>query len=140
GGPADALDLLLLEDAEELWLEVDRELADLVEEQRAAVGRLERADASGVCAGEGAFLVTEELAFQEVAWDCGAVHDDEGTVATSALRVERLGEDLFARTGLALEEDGRVTLGGALERAEGASHREGAADGEAEAMLGRCFN
>ena len=45
-GPAgaDALELAVLEDAEELRLDVEGELADLVEEERAPVGQLEAAD------------------------------------------------------------------------------------------------
>ena len=41
---ADALDLALLEHAQQLGLQRDVELADLVEEDRAAVGLLEAAD------------------------------------------------------------------------------------------------
>ena len=44
GRAADARDHLALEDAQQLGLERERHLADLVEEQRAAVGRLEEAD------------------------------------------------------------------------------------------------
>jgi hypothetical protein len=40
-------------------------LADLVEEERAAVGLLEAADAAAVGAGEGALLVAEELGLEE---------------------------------------------------------------------------
>ena len=40
---ADPLELALLQDAQQLDLHVQRELADLVEEQRAAVGQLEPA-------------------------------------------------------------------------------------------------
>ena len=45
-----------------LRLQLERQLANLVEEQRAAVGALERAAVLGVRAGEGAALVTEQLA------------------------------------------------------------------------------
>ena len=43
-GAADARELALLEHAQELGLHRQRQLADLVEEQRAAVGGLEQAD------------------------------------------------------------------------------------------------
>ena len=62
---ADALELALLEDAEQLGLRVGRQLADLVEEDGAAVGQLEAADAPGDGAGEGAFLVAEQLALDQ---------------------------------------------------------------------------
>src|SRR5262249_17784959 len=63
--PADALELAFLEDAQELHLRAGRSFADLVEKQRAPVGRLEDALALRRRAGEGAFLVAEQLALQE---------------------------------------------------------------------------
>ncbi len=59
---ADALEALLFERAENLGLQRQRQVADLVEKQRAAVGHLELARLSGHRAGERALLVTEELA------------------------------------------------------------------------------
>ena len=44
---ADALELALLQRAQELHLHLDRDLADLVEEERAAVGELEAARLRG---------------------------------------------------------------------------------------------
>jgi hypothetical protein len=52
---ADPADLAPLEHAEELRLELERELADLVEEDRPAVGDLEHAGARLDRAREGAF-------------------------------------------------------------------------------------
>ena len=63
---ADALEGLLLEQAQDLGLQGQRHVADLVEEQRAAVALLELADAAAVGAGEGALLVAEQLALQQV--------------------------------------------------------------------------
>ena len=60
--PADALERALLEDAEERDLRARRDVADLVEEERAALGQLEAAAAARDGAGEGALLVAEELA------------------------------------------------------------------------------
>ena len=62
---ADALELALLEDAEELGLGLQGQLADLVEEEGAAVGQLEAADPPGDGAGEGALLVAEQLALDQ---------------------------------------------------------------------------
>ena len=52
----------LLQDAQQLGLERERQLADLVEEQGAAVGLLEQAGLARDGAGEGAALVAEQLA------------------------------------------------------------------------------
>ena len=82
---ADALERPLLEHAEELHLHGRRDLADLVEEERAAVGLLEAADAPLVRAGERALLVAEELALEERLGERRAVERDEGRLRARAL-------------------------------------------------------
>ena len=79
-GAADAVDLALLDGAQQLGLQADVHLADFVEQQRAAVGFLELADAAGDGAGEGALLMAEQFALQQVLRDGGAVDRDEGLV------------------------------------------------------------
>ena len=64
---ADAPHLAPLEHAQQLGLQVDGQLADLVQEHRAAVGGLEHALARRHRAGEGAALVTEQLALEQAA-------------------------------------------------------------------------
>ena len=79
GGAADGLDLAVLQRAEELGLQVDRQLADLVEKQRAAIGRDEQAAFGGVGTGERATDVTEQLAVEQGADERSAVDGDEST-------------------------------------------------------------
>ena len=74
---ADAADLARLEEPEQLDLHALVELADLVEEERAAVGDLEEPLAVGVGAGEGPLAVAEELALDEVLGQGAAVDRDE---------------------------------------------------------------
>ena len=74
---ADAPDLALLERAQQLRLQVERQLAELVEEQRAAVGLLEQAGARHHRAGEAALLVAEQLALDQVRRHRAAVEHDE---------------------------------------------------------------
>src|SRR4029078_3005184 len=74
---ADALELALLDRAQELDLHLDRDLADLVEEQRAAVGELEPAGLARRRAGERALLVAEQLGLHQRLGDRRAVHLDE---------------------------------------------------------------
>ena len=66
---AERLDHALLQHAKQLRLEADVHVADLVEEERALVGRLELADAIRVRAAEGAAHVAEELALEELGGD-----------------------------------------------------------------------
>ena len=76
--PADRAHLALLQHAQQLHLERRRQLADLVEEQRAAVGRPEEAGlALVVGAGEGALLVAEQLALEQRLGQRAAVDGDE---------------------------------------------------------------
>ncbi len=81
---AHALDLPALQGAQQLGLQVQRQLADLVEEEGAAVGLLEGALARVGGAGEGALLVAEELALDELLGDGGAVDGDEGRARRAA--------------------------------------------------------
>ena len=64
--PADALEGLVLEDAQELRLERGADVADLVEEHRPAVGDLELPALLLVRAREGALLVAEQLGLEEL--------------------------------------------------------------------------
>ena len=82
---ADAEDDALLQRAEELHLEVERQLADLVEEERALVGDLELARARRDGAGERALHVAEELALDQVLRDGAAVDDDERPVRARSI-------------------------------------------------------
>ena len=64
-GLTDAPNLLRLEGAEQLGLEIERQFAELVEEHGAAVGRFEGAHAVAIGAGERAADMTEELALDQ---------------------------------------------------------------------------
>src|SRR5690606_18975487 len=87
--PADPLDLAVLQDAKELGLKGEVELADLVEEDRAAVGLLEAPAVALGRAGERAALVAEERALDQVLRDRAAVLDDERLPGAAARSVER---------------------------------------------------
>src|SRR6185503_15956652 len=102
---AHALELLFLEDAQELGLQVGRDLADLVQQERAAVGELEATLAHLVRAGEGAALVTEELRLEQLLRQRRAVHADERTVLARAVLVDVVRDALFARSALAGDQD-----------------------------------
>ena len=74
---ADADDLVRLEHAQQLRLQLQRQLADLVEEHRAAVGALEHAGAPLGGAGERALLVPEQLRLDQRRRHRRAVDHDE---------------------------------------------------------------
>ena len=62
---AEPLHLALLDGAQELRLDAERQRVDVVEKERPAVGELEAAEASRRRAREGALLVAEELALEQ---------------------------------------------------------------------------
>ena len=102
--------LAVLEDAQELRLLLERDVGDLVEEERAAVGELEAADAIGFGVGEGAADVSEELALEDAFGESAGVDGYERPVGARRRRVEPAGDDFLAGAVLAGDED--VGVGG----------------------------
>ncbi len=121
-GGAEGLDLLPLEDPQELRLQVQGELADLVEEDRPAVRPLEGALSILVRAGEGTPLVTEELRLDEVPAERPTIDDHEGAGRATARVVERAGGEVLAGAGLAVDEHAQLGRRDALEDPEDAPH------------------
>ena len=105
---AHPLEGLLLQRAQHLGLGLEAHVADLVEEQRAAVGGLELAAAARHGAGEGAALVAEELGLDQLLGDGGAVDLDEGRLAPRRQGVDGAGHQLLAGAVLAVDEHAPV--------------------------------
>jgi len=133
---ADGAELVFLEGAEEFDLELEGELADFVEKEGAFAGLGEEAMAVGVGAGEGAFDVAEELAFDEVGGEAAAVDDDKGEVAAGAGVVDGAGDEFLACAGLAGDEDGLAGGGDVGDLAEELLHAGGVADEAGEFVAG----
>ena len=81
---------------QELGLQLEGQLADLVEEEGGAVRDLEAPLALHDGPGEGALLVPEELALDERGGQRRAVELDEGPGPAGAQAVERVGDELLA--------------------------------------------
>ncbi len=125
---ADAADLAALEEPEQLDLDALVQLADLVEEERAAVGDLEEALPVHVGAGEGPLAMSEQLALDEVLGQGPAVHRDEGTVGSAALVVQVPRDQFLAGAGLAQDHHGRVGRGDRLDQPADLLHDRRLAD------------
>ena len=108
---AHALELALLQGAEQLHLQVGRGGVDFVEEDRAGVGRFEAAGAVVDRAGECAADVAEELAFEQAFAERAAVDADERPVAALAELVDRVGDELLAGAGFAEQQHRRAAAG-----------------------------
>ena len=83
-GAAQPLELALLQHAQQLDLRREVQLADLVQEQRAAVGQLEAPLLGGVGAGERPLLVAEQLRLDQVVRQRRAADLDERLLARAA--------------------------------------------------------
>jgi hypothetical protein len=101
---ADSTDLATLEDAKQLRLDTQRQLAHFVEEEGASLGRLDETGPARDRAREGAFLVAEQLALEQGLRKLGAVEGDERSAASRRI-VHGAGEDFLSRSGLAQHHD-----------------------------------
>src|SRR5690606_1714963 len=78
----DALELRLLNRPQQLDLDLEGDLADLVEEEGATVRQLESSRTAGDRTREGTALVAEELTFRQTGGNRCAVEANEGLLAT----------------------------------------------------------
>ena len=106
-GLAERLHLALLEHAQQLGLQRQRQIRHLVEQQRPGLRAAEDAGARLVGAGERPLPVAEQLTFGQRFGERGAVDRDE-RAAASAPGVDRARHDLLAGSGLALEHDRQI--------------------------------
>ena len=133
---AQALELALLQHAQQLGLQLERNLADFVEEHGAAVGQLEAADALRDGAGERALLVAEQFAFQQAGGNGGAVQLDEGALPARAEVVDGARHQFLAGAGFAVDQHGGIGGRHGLHLLEHGLQRAALADDFLEAVVG----
>ena len=119
---ADAVDFALLDGAQQFGLHAHIHFADFVEQERAAMGRFEFTGAPGEGAGEGAFFVAEQLAFQQGFGNGGAVQRDERAAGAARFAVDMAGEHFLAGSGFACDEHGGFGGGDLLGAAQHGEH------------------
>ena len=111
GGLAHALELAVFQHAQELGLQLQRQLADFVEEQAAVACILEIAGAVGVGAGERALGVAEQRGLDQVRRNGGAVQREIGFGRARALAVQGCGHQFLAAARFALDQDRKRRAG-----------------------------
>ena len=119
---ADAVDLPLLNGAEQLGLQPRVHLGDLVQQQGPTARFLEASDAAGDGAGKGAFLMAEEFTLQEVLRDRGTVDGDEGLGGALGMTMDETRHDLLAGTRLAGDQHAGVGPGDLLGQSQHPAH------------------
>ena len=133
--PAQAHEVAFLDDAQQLRLGLERHVADLVEEDAAAIGEIEepllRIDRSG----ERAFHVPEERRLEEVRRQVAGVDGDERAVRARGIGVNRARDQLLAGAALALDENRRTARRRLDDQVEHLTHLRAAADDVGELVV-----
>src|SRR5207248_6428910 len=121
--PADPAVFLLLERAQQLGLQVERDLSDFVQEQGPPVGQLHQPGLGSDGPSECALLMAEELGFQQALWQRGTVNRNERAGGARTIGVYRLRYELFPGARFAAEENTRLGAGGLLRQLQGLLER-----------------
>src|SRR4029079_8937497 len=119
---------------QDLGLRVRAHVPDLVEEERAAVGLLEAADALLVGAGERALLVAEQLGLEEVLLQRRAVDLHEVASRAQRVVVRRAGDELLVGTRFTPDQYLRIALRDLLDDREHRLQRAARADDPVEVV------
>src|ERR1700732_1794857 len=108
---AEALELSLLHDAKKLWLQFERKVADLIQEQRAMVSPLEPSDTARDRSSVGATLVPEQFSFEQTCRYGGAIHLHKWTIRSVAALVNGLCDEFLASSRLPVDQHRGVSRG-----------------------------
>ena len=101
---AQALKLLFLQHTQQFGLQCRRNIAHLVQEERAFVGQFETANLLRDGSGESALLVAKKLAFQQIQRNGSAIQLYERASAPRADVVNRARDQLLAGAGFSLDQ------------------------------------
>ena len=134
---ADRHDFALFEEPQQLGLHVERQVADFVEEQRAAGRRAHQAGLIGHRAGERAAAVAEQLTVGELARGGRAVVGKERGGAAWRADVNRAGDELLAGAALAGDQHREVVALQPLNLIDHPVHRGAGADEAGQQRLER---
>ena len=93
---ADAIELTFGQHPQQAGLQRDRHVADLVEEQRAAVSLLEASAAQRIRARERALLVAEQLRLEQLGGEGRGVERDERLHRSRTVAVQRARNEFLA--------------------------------------------
>src|SRR5262249_46551994 len=108
---ADTGYLALFDGAKKLGLTRERQLTNLIEEDRSSVGRLQETALRLRCSCESATFVAEQLALEEGLGKRRAVDANEWSTRARGLTVQAPRQDLLTGSCLASDEDVDVALG-----------------------------
>src|SRR5277367_5899487 len=129
---AEATDFVVFEHAKKFGLGGRGHFADFVEEQGAAIGQFETADAAFGGAGERAFFVAEDFAFHQRFGDRGTIDGDERMVHARREHVNRTRDHFFPGAGFTGDQHRSGGGRGNFHLAHHVLHRAGGANQDAD--------
>ena len=107
-GASQPFKLLLLQHAQQLCLQFERNVSDLVQKERASIREFEAPLLLHQRAGERPLLVSEQFALEQSRWNRGAVHLYQVAVTPRAEFVNSLRKHFLPGPSLAGEQHGGV--------------------------------
>src|SRR5262249_14733607 len=102
--------------AQQLCLRLAAEISDFIQEQRASMRELEPPDATIGRTSEGAALMPEHLALDEIAWNRRTVHPHVRPIAPWASGMNRRSDELLARARFASDQHPRISWCNAIDQ------------------------
>ncbi len=105
---ADAREAAVFQKPQQLGLKRLAHVGDFIEKNRAAIGFLDATEFLFERAGERAFFVAEQFAFQKRFGNRGAVDADVMRLASLAQTVKRARDEFLARAAFAQDQNARV--------------------------------
>src|SRR6202453_2528540 len=109
------LEFLFLQGAQQLWLQLQTNVANFIQEQRATIGNLKTAALLHQGASECALLMAEQFAFDKPGWNSSAIEAYERSVSSWTEIMDCARNQLFPGPRLAVQQDSRSGRGDNLD-------------------------
>src|ERR1700751_5622498 len=122
---ADACKMAVLQNVQQLCLQAPVELGDLIQEKGPSLRELDEAGFRGVRPGERSLLESEQLAFEQRAWNRWAIHLYERAFPPGRTFVNEARQHLFAGAAFAEDQNRDVQACGAQHLLPHRLHRLG---------------
>src|SRR5438105_3267417 len=106
-----SFELAFLNHPQQLGLELQRNVADFIQQKSSLVRQLKPPDSLRQRTGERAFLMSEKLTLEQSRRNCSAVDLYKFPVASRAALMNRVSENFFAGTSLSEKQDGGIREG-----------------------------
>src|SRR6202453_32782 len=112
------LEFLFLQRPQQLWLQLQTNVVNFIQEQRAAIGNFETAAFLHQSAGERTLLMSEQFAFDKPGWNCSAIQSYERSVSSWTEVMHCARNQFFSGARLPVQQDSRSGWGDNLDLVE----------------------